>query len=257
MKKFQILLLHSIFWIGLISLSSCQPAEKKSTIAVSRTEMTAEWDNAPNDKATAVFAPYKAKVDSIMDPIVGKSAIDMSAGRPEGLLSNLIADVLRNSTVPYSGQPADIGIINVGGIRNSLGVGDISYRTIYEILPFENSLCILSLMGKDVKDLIQSIMKSGGEGLSNIQVVVNKDMDVMDLKIGKKPVKDNQLYSIATVDYLAEGNERMQAFQRAEKRTCIKEATIREIFLEYIKSETAKGKRITSQLDGRVTIKEN
>lgn len=219
--------------------------------------MTAEWDTMPNEKAMEVFAPYKAKVDSLMDPVIGKSAMDMTAKRPESLLSNLVADVLRNSATPYIGRPADIAIINVGGLRNSLSEGDITYRTIYEILPFENSLCILSLKGKDVKELMKDIIKVGGEGLSNVYMTVNKDMDIIDVKIGTDAINDEQLYEIATVDYQAEGNDRMTAFKKAEKRMCLEEATIRDIFMEYVKSEAAQGRSLTSKMEGRVTILEN
>lgn len=256
MKRDVFLLLQSIFWLGLISLSSCSKQDKKITFATSSTEMTAKWDTMPNEKALAVFAPYQEKVDSIMDPIIGKSAINMDAKRPESLLSNLIADVLRDSAIPYIGRPADIAIINVGGLRNTLNAGDITYRTIYEILPFENTLCILTLKGEDLKTLMGDIIKVGGEGLSNVQLTVNKEMDLIDLKVGGKPVKDDQLYEIATVDYLADGNDRMVTFLKAEKRRCMEEATIREIFINYVKAETAKGKALTAKIEGRVVIKD-
>lgn len=257
MRPNHFLLLHTIFWAGLIGLSSCKSDKNNITITGSRTEMTAEWDDMPNQEAAEVFAPYKAKVDSIMDPVIGESAMDMTAKRPESLLSNLVADVLRNSATPYIGKPADVAIINVGGLRNSLSKGKITYREIYEILPFENSLCILSLKGSDVKELMKDIIKVGGEGLSNVHMTVNKDMDIIDVKIGQQPINDDQLYEIATVDYLAEGNDRMTAFKRAEKRICVEEATIRNIFLEYVKSEAAKGRALTSQMEGRVKILEN
>lgn len=253
MRATPFLFLHIVLLVCLIGFTSCKP-EKKITITGSRTEMTAEWDSAPNEKAMKIFAPYKAKVDSIMNPVIGKSAMDMTAKRPESLLSNLVADVLRNSAIPYIGHPADIAIINVGGLRNSLSAGDITYRTVYEILPFENALCILSLRGKDVKELMKDIIKTGGEGLSNVRMTVNKDMNIADLKIGKDPVNDEQLYEVATVDYLAEGNDRMTSFRKAEKKLCVQEATIRDIFIEYVKSEAAKGRSLTSRMEGRVVI---
>jgi 2',3'-cyclic-nucleotide 2'-phosphodiesterase (5'-nucleotidase family) len=256
MRSIPFLLLHTILWAVLIGFSSCKSA-KIITITGSRTEMTAAWDSVPNEKAMEFSAPYKAKVDSVMDPVIGSSAIDMTAKRPESLLSNLVADVLRDSAKPYIGRPADVAIINVGGLRNSLSAGDITYRTVYEILPFENALCILSLKGKDLKALMKDIIKGGGEGLSNIYMTVNKDMDIIDLKVGKDPVNDEQVYEIATVDYLAEGNDRMTAFKRAEKRLCFEKATIRDIFIEYVKSEAAQGRSLTSEMEGRITILEH
>lgn len=255
MRTNQFVLLHTLFCAALLGFSSCK-ADRKISITASRTEMTAQWDSMPNEKAKEILAPYKAKVDSIMSPVIGESAMDMTAKRPESLLSNLIADVLRNSTTPYIGQPADVAVINVGGLRNSLGKGPITYRTTYEILPFENSLCILYLKGSDLKDLMADIIKVGGEGLSNVQMTVDKEMDIVDVKIGNQPIDNDRLYAIATVDYLAEGNDRMTAFNQAQKRLCIEEATIRNIFIEYVKDQAAKGKALTSQIDGRVRILE-
>lgn len=256
MRSNQFLFVPVIFWVGLIGFASCK-SPKSLTITGSRTEMTAVWDDAPHAGAQALFAPYKAKVDSIMDPVIGVSAMDMTAKRPESLLSNLIADVLRNSAAPYTGRPADVAIINMGGLRNSLSAGDITYRSVYEILPFENALCVLSLRGKDVRALMKDIMKTGGEGLSNVYLTVNKDMDLIDIRIGADAIDDDRLYEIATVDYLAEGNDRMTAFKRAENRLCVKEATIRELFIAYVKAEAAAGRSLTSRMDGRVTILEH
>lgn len=254
MKQGRFLLLSTILCVGLYGLTSCGNPDRQRTISGSRTEMTSEWDQAPNEKALEVLAPYKHKVDSVMSPVIGKSAVDMTAERPESLLSNLIADVLRSSAIPYIGQMADIGIVNVGGLRNSLSAGDITYRNIYEILPFENALCIVTLKGKDVTDLMKIIIKGGGEGVSNAKITANKDMEIITLLVDGKPVDEEKLYTIATIDYLAEGNDRMTTFLNATEKHCVPEATIRSLFVEYIKSETAKGKPVTSQMEGRITL---
>ena len=78
---------------------------------------------------------------------------------------------------------------------------------------------------------------------------------VIWLVVGEKPLKDDQLYTVATIDYLADGNGRMDAFLQAEKRVCPEDATLRGLFLDYVRKQTAEGKAITSKLDGRITIK--
>jgi hypothetical protein len=47
-----------------------------------------------------------------MTPVIGKSAMDMKADRPESLLSNLVADVLRQAASNYIGKPADMAVTN-------------------------------------------------------------------------------------------------------------------------------------------------
>ena len=61
--------------------------------------------------------------------------------------------------------------------------------------------------------------------------------------------------TVATIDYLADGNGRMDAFLQAEKRECPEDATLRGLFLDYVRKQTAEGKIITSKLDGRITVK--
>lgn len=40
---------------------------------------------------------------------------------------------------------------------------------------------------------------------------------MLNATIGGKPIVDDQLYTVATIDYLADGNGRMDAFLQAEK----------------------------------------
>ena len=88
-----------------------------------------------------------------------------------------------------------------------------------------------------------------------IRLEITKDGKLLNAFVGEKPLKDDQLYTVATIDYLADGNGRMDAFLQAEKRVCPEDATLRGLFLDYVRKQTAEGKAITSKLDGRITIK--
>lgn len=240
---------------GLIAFSSCRSSHQLVSVEGSLVPMSAEW-NKEESKGMKIVAPYKATIDSIMLPVVGRSAMDMNARRPESLLSNLVADVLRESTVPYTGRAADLAIINMGGLRNSLPQGDVTFRHVYEILPFQNSLCIIRLKGKDVRELMENIVAAGGEGVSNIKLIVNEKREVASVTIDGKPIDDNRIYEVATIDYLAEGNDKMTAFLKAESKQFFKEATIRELFLNHIRTLAAEGKEVTSQMEGRIVFNE-
>ena len=71
-----------------------------------------------------------------------------------------------------------------------------------------------------------------------------------------QPIDDNKLYTVATIDYLADGNGSMEAFLQADDRVCPEGATLRGLFLDYVRQQTAAGKKITSRLEGRVTVKD-
>ena len=68
-----------------------------------------------------------------------------------------------------------------------------------------------------------------------------------------KPIDKNNTYNVITLDYLADGNDNMNAFRNAVS-TNNTGITLRDIVIEYVREQTAEGKVISSQLDGRITI---
>jgi 2',3'-cyclic-nucleotide 2'-phosphodiesterase (5'-nucleotidase family) len=155
------------------------------------------WDTNPNVKATEILKPYKEKVDAMMYEVIGTSAMKMDKGGPESLLSNLVAGVLQQAAVQVLGKPADMGLVNMGGLRNILPEGDITVGDVFEILPFENSLCVLTMKGTDLRRLFEAIASLHGEGVSGIRLEITKNGKLLNAFVGEKPLKDDQLYTVA------------------------------------------------------------
>lgn len=221
-------------------------------------EVTAALDACPDSAATALLAPYRKTVNSIMSPVIGHSARFMDRFRPESELSNLVADVLRLSTAGYIGRAADVAVTNMGGLRTSLPEGDITYGNIYEITPFENTLCIVKMDGKLLRRLFENIASAHGEGLSGARLVITKDGKLVSAAVGGKEIEEDRLYTVATLDYLAEGNDRMEAFTRIpDSEKLIPEgATIRRLFLDYVSEQEKAGKKVDSRIEGRIRVQE-
>ncbi|WP_294477938.1 5'-nucleotidase C-terminal domain-containing protein [uncultured Bacteroides sp.] len=261
MKQFYVKYLIAAMLTGGFLLTSCRSAREAtahyelSKVEGSMITIDSTWDANPDKKAIEVLKPYKDKVDAMMYEVIGTSEMKMDKGKPESLLSNLVASVLQQAAAQLLGKPADMGLVNMGGLRNILPKGEITVGEAFEVLPFENSLCILTMKGSDMKQLFKAIASLNGEGVSGIHLDITKTGKLLNATIGGKPVEDNQLYTVATIDYLADGNGRMDAFLQAEKRECPEGATLRGLFIDYIRKQTAEGKVITSQLDGRITIK--
>lgn len=88
-----------------------------------------------------------------------------------------------------------IGVCNMGGIRTNAfpmnAKSNVTYNDLFEMLPFENVICTVSLKGKDVKELLE---RSGLYFSSNV--------DINRFEIDGKYIDDNQYYNVATIDYL-------------------------------------------------------
>ena len=171
----------AFLFTGMLTFSACHSSYELVGIDGGRVEINSAYDAHPDEAAVKMLAPYKAKVDSVMSPVIGHSEVAMSAERPESLLSDFSADVIRLAAIPYQGKPADVAITNMGGLRNSLPQGDVTFGNVYEIFPFENSLCLLTMNGKSLMDLFVQIAKLGGEGLSGARLVITKDGKLKDL----------------------------------------------------------------------------
>lgn len=161
---------------GLILFTSCQSTrEVQANYEVAQIEgtricMDSTWDAHPDEKAAALLKPYKEKIDKMMYEVIGVSEMTMDKGRPESLLSNLVAEVLRLSAERVLKHPADIGIMNMGGLRNILPQGNITVDAVFEILPFENSLCVLTMKGTEIKRLMEVIASLHGEEIGRAHV---------------------------------------------------------------------------------------
>ena len=244
-KKYIILLA-----IALIFASCNSTKWSVAEVSSVKIAMDTTKDRLADQEYMKYVLPMQQKIDAEMNVVIGTAAQNMRAHKPESLLSNLSADIYKKRAAEFLKTPVDIAIVNLGGIRTQIAKGDITTRKVFELMPFENELVILWLRGNKLNELLQAFAAVGGQGVSGLRMTIENGKAV-DITVGGQAIDPNRLYSIATNDYLAGGNDNMPQLAMYEKRenTSIK---IRTMLLEYIKNETAKGNMIQSELDGRI-----
>lgn len=249
--KLGILLLILHFLLFTVHFASAQQYKVKST-KWKRIEVTSALDAKPDSQALSIIAPYKVSVDSVMSPVLGASRVAMNAKRPESLLSNWAADVMVEGSTATGLPVADMGLVNIGGLRNNMPKGIVRRGDILLISPFENSLVVLELKGKDLIKLMQNIAAVGGEGVSSsVRMIISKDGKLISATINGEKISRKRTYTVATLDYLAEGNDKMYALKEANKRHEIGLKT-RDVMMESL----IKHRIIDSKIEGRIVIRE-
>ena len=173
---------------------------------------------------------------------------EVKAGRYE--VTNRL-DARPDSGAVRVGKMADIGLCNIGGLRSTMPKGKVTYGDVLEIAPFENRLCILSLDGRKLTELMEQIAAVGGEGISGARLVITGDGRLLRAEVGGKPIDPNGIYVISTLDYLAEGNDKMYALKDnlSKKVTNI---AVRDLIMESIRRTAAQGDKITARMEGRI-----
>ncbi len=224
-------------------------------VEMNKTEL--QYDSA-TDK---ILKPYKDSLDKLMNVIVGRLAVPMPKERdkPETLLGNFVADIcferIDGKPTPVIFVPgpygrANICLFNSGGLRSSLPKGDITRGNIFELMPFDNELVVLTLSGKKTWELIRYVAMTGGQPMAGMKLGIHPDRTPATVSINGQPFDSTRTYNVVTSDYLANGGDKMDFFKNPIKiqTTGI---LIRNAIMEYCIAETAKGNILTAQLDGR------
>jgi len=206
-----------------------------------------------------IIQPYADKVDAVLSEVIG-NATDVFLNDDTRRMETALGDIVTDSQIWFlqeMGQDIDFAFQNGGGIRATLGAGEIQKQTIYEVLPFDNSIAKISLKGSDVIALFDKAAQNIGAGSmaqvsKEVRVVFNAEAKTVEsLTIGGEAVDPNRVYNIALNSYLASGGDGYSVFKNG---TDYYDSSLmqRDAFIDYI---IELGGDITPATDGRITIK--
>jgi len=238
--------------IFLLLLSGCTKVyhPTRSTASYSSINPT---DYPAIDTATDnIIKPYREKLETEMNRVIGHFEITMKKEKPESLLGNMLADaVYELSDSLYKTGKLDGALLNFGGIRLPEVVrGPFNYGTLFQLLPFENNIVILSLKGYKLKDLLDKIAENGGWPVSKQIRFRIENKIARDILIDGKPLELDKIYQIAMPDYVANGGDNCEMICQ-EPRVAI-DLLLRDALYQYIMKKEAAGIQITASLDGRI-----
>lgn len=247
--------------VGLLALAvmaqGCGSHYQLESVSRSRILIDSRYDAHPDAEAAKFLAPYTKEVDSIMGPMIGEVDHYMAVHQPESDISDLLADIMVWAGKHYNEKP-DMGLYNMGGIRAALSKGKVTYGDILNVAPFENKICFLTLSGNDLMQLFREIASQGGQGVSHgVELVITKDGKLISAKLNGKEIDPNGKYRIATIDYLAQGNDYLLALTKGTDVVAPKEPEndTRYIITDYFKEQNAQGKVVNAKVEGRIIVK--
>ena len=223
--------------IALVSLISCKTASLQ--VSGVQTKQNISINNElKNDEEFAKFiAPYTEKLNKEMNQKISFTSVDLTKEGDNSNLGNLLADFTYEGAEVWAKinlqKDVDAALINIGGIRTTIGKGDIFLKSVFEVMPFENEVIIVKFKGSDLQGLFDYYAKNETNNpVSKLYIETNNKV-LSKALINGKTVNPNQDYYIATSDYLALGGDNMKFFSKGELiSTGIK---LRDLFIEYFK----------------------
>ncbi len=125
--------------------------------------------------------------------------------------------------------------MNKGGIRNNLPKGDITQGSVIDIAPFDNSIVVMEIKGSDLLDNFAIMAAQDGQGVSgNVKAVYDPNtFELNSVTIDGKKINPNATYTLATIDYLAAGNDYMTPLKNG-KVIAVSPEILYRILIDYI-----------------------
>ena len=130
----------------------------------------------------------------------------------------------------------DICLLNHGGIRSIIPSGNITTRTAYEVMPFENTTIVVGLKGEQIEDIATYIVsEKKPHPLSGMNFTIAKDKSVKDIIVQGKPLDKNKIYYVVTSDYLVNGGDNMVFFKKSVEKYDL-DYKLRNVMIDYFKT---------------------
>jgi 2',3'-cyclic-nucleotide 2'-phosphodiesterase (5'-nucleotidase family) len=215
------------------------------------------------DQMLAVYSPKVREIEKVIGKLRGELR---KGGVGAGSLGNFVTDGILFEARQKVGNSVALAVTNAGGLRKSaIAEGELRERDIWELLPFENALVQFDLTGAQVMTLLKQVVShrdaQAGARIKYVNDADNKPQlqSVRLLIDGKEHELDlNATYKVICIDYLlkrtanlpsdSEGN--YSVLGQAKKIEPLG-LTIRDAIIDYVKKETAAGRDIKVNLDGR------
>ena len=218
-----------ILYFSIICLCACSP---KLAVNVEQIKITKE--QLADSSLTAFIAPFKQEMDAQMRLKIAESEHDFIVKRPSSNLMNWMADaVFINQTRNVRLSHPVFCLLNTGGIRSSIGKGDVLLNDLFKVMPFDNTIVWAKIPIKSLEKISAYLIKSGGEPISNVKM---KNGQLILSGVGEKASVN--YFWVITSNYLFNGGDNMNFFQDAvetiETKTLIRDVLIQEAKFQEI-----------------------
>jgi 2',3'-cyclic-nucleotide 2'-phosphodiesterase (5'-nucleotidase family) len=240
LKKYNDVLKLFVIFLTLSLVISCA----KQSYYVSKIEgkrITVTDKETQDSQIDNYIKPYREHINKDLDSILAYCPVtlDKSDGKWQTTIGNLMADVTlqRGNIVFLARDKKEINlcILNNGGIRAMLPKGNVTSRTAFEIMPFENGLVVVALKGEQIFEMVDYfIATKKPHPLSGITFTISKDNKAKNILVQGKPVEKDAIYYVATNDYLSNGGDNMNFFKKGVQTYGL-DYKLRNVLIDYFK----------------------
>ncbi len=180
-----------------------------------RLQPTFHDEVAPDSAMLARIERWNADVAPIAGQFLCRNARRLGRDRGgESALGSLVADAMRAEV------KADVALQNSGGLRADLAEGDVTRGSIYEVMPFDNTLVTMRLTGAQLRQVLEDGLAFGRvPQVSGLRFVFDLGRPrgtrlVMLAQADGQPVDATFKYRVVVNNFMAGGGDNYDTLAR-------------------------------------------
>ncbi|NTJ08264.1 5'-nucleotidase C-terminal domain-containing protein [Rhizobium lusitanum] len=218
------------------------------------------------DPAIAARVLEMAKpIEELRKKIIGSSQGPIEGAREicrvqECSMGNLVADAMLDRT---KGQGISIAIQNGGGLRASIGGGDVSMGDVLTVLPFQNTVATFQLTGANVKAALENGLSQIDDGAGRFPQVAGLKYSFdkskppgsrlvsVEVQEGTefKPLDPEKTYGVVSNNYMRAGGDGYTVFAKDSKNAYDFGPNLESVVADYLATHNP----YKPYTDGRIT----
>ncbi len=196
---------------------------------------------ASNQDIENYIAPFRKNIEKDLDSVLAYApeTLDKSKGEWQTTIGDFLANLtLQKANVVFlkrEKKNIDICLLNDGGIRAILPKGNVTTRTAFEIMPFENTAIVIALKGEQIEEIANHIVTvKKPHPIAGLTFTIDKDNKVKNIKVKNEVLQLNRIYYVVTSDYLSNGGDNMDFFKKGVQSFDLN-YKLRNILIDYLK----------------------
>jgi len=205
----------------------------------------------PDSTLAARVTDWNAGVAPIAATPIGRNTRTLTRSRDgESALGDVVADAMRAEA------KADVAFTNNGGLRADLPEGTITRGTVYEVIPFDNTLVIVRLTGTALREMLEEGLAHGRisqqSGLRyRFDPARPEGQRLLSVTLADgAALEDAKIYAVAVNNFMAGGGDNLDTLARAKEQTDIG-VLVRDALERHLAARTKEGP-LDVVTDGRI-----
>ncbi|MDZ4717105.1 MAG: 5'-nucleotidase C-terminal domain-containing protein [Roseiflexaceae bacterium] len=251
-------------WLGDLTLGFDSNGDITSVVAGQPTEVAASITPDPGyENRIAVFS---APINALRKQKIGDTSVLLNGARTdvrskETNLGNFVAD---STLAKTKAAGTTLAIVNGGGVRTSIAAGPITLGNVLEVLPFGNTMVVMTITGAQVREALENGVSQVEAGAGRFPQVggmrytfepkaaVGSRIGSVDVKDGSgyKPLDPAASYKIVVNNFIAAGGDGYSVLTKGTGKVDTGFLD-NDTLSEYISANSP----VNAAVEGRITVK--